>query len=72
MLSYLYSLPWPPCSGCCTSSRSPCLAPIGRGIGRLLYLFASRRRKIAALNIDWCFPELDQKERQALVRISRL
>ncbi len=44
------------------------LVPIGRGVGRLLFVCARRRRKIASLNIDWCFPELSRSERQALVR----
>ena len=44
------------------------LAPIGRGVGRLIFACAARRRRIATLNIDWCFPELSQNERRALVR----
>ena len=67
MLSYLYSLPLAALLWLLHFLPLTLLAPIGRGIGHLFYLFASRRRKIAALNIDWCFPELDQKERQALV-----
>lgn len=44
------------------------LAPIGRGVGRLIFACAARRRRIATLNIDWCFPELSQNDRRALVR----
>ena len=44
------------------------LAPLGRGTGRLLYRFASRRRRIAARNIDWCFPERSPAERKRLVQ----
>ena len=44
------------------------LAPIGNIVGRLLHLFARRRRRIATLNVDWCFPELDAGQRRALVR----
>ena len=40
------------------------LAPIGRGVGRLIFACAARRRRIATLNIDWCFPELSQNERR--------
>lgn len=44
------------------------LAPIGRGVGMLIYAFARRRRDIATLNIDWCFPELSAAERRQRVR----
>ena len=73
MLSYLYSLPLAALLWLLHFLPLTLLAPIGRGIGHLLYLFASRRRKIAALNIDWCFPELDQKSaRPSSTPISRL
>ena len=44
------------------------LAIVGRGLGVLFFYFAHRRRKIASLNIRWCFPELDEIEQQRLVR----
>ncbi len=68
MLSYLYSLPLAALLWLLHFLPLTLLAPVGRGVGRLLYLFATRRRKIATINIDWCFPELDQTARQALVR----
>ena len=41
---------------------------IGSLIGRLAYHLAPRRRRIAAVNIKLCFPELDQPHRNTLVR----
>lgn len=38
------------------------------GIGRLLYPLIPRRRKIALRNLELCFPELDEKEREQLAR----
>ncbi len=43
-------------------------APIGRGLGALLYRFASSRRRIARRNLELCFPALDGRRREALLR----
>lgn len=40
----------------------------GRLIGRLAYRLARRRRRIAAINIRLCFPELDAHRQDELVR----
>ncbi len=44
------------------------LAPLGRGLGRLLWWLARRRRHIALRNLELCFPQLPQAEREALAR----
>ncbi len=41
---------------------------ISRGLGNLLYHLAKRRRRIAEINIELCFPELDAEQRRQLVR----
>ena len=46
----------------------PILARLGEGLGEVLYRFGARRRKIAQLNLSLCFPELDERQRQALAR----
>lgn len=46
----------------------PVLAALGRGIGRLLFRLAHRRRRIALRNIELCFPTMAAPEREALVR----
>jgi len=46
----------------------PLLAALGRGIGALLHLLASGRRKVALRNLQLCLPELTDAERAALVR----
>jgi len=43
-------------------------AAIGRGLGRLLWVLAGSRRRIALRNLELCFPEMPEKERRALVR----
>ncbi len=43
-------------------------AALGRGIGRLLFVLAGSRRKVALRNVELCLPELDAPARQALVR----
>jgi len=47
---------------------SSILAVLGRGLGVLLYIFARRRRRIAAINLSWCFPELDEARRTQLAK----
>jgi len=44
------------------------LAPLGQGLGRLLYIFARERREIAATNLRLCFPELSEAERSEWVQ----
>src|SRR5574344_2998301 len=46
----------------------PVLALLGRGLGRLLYVLARSRRRVAQRNIDLCFPELPAEERRKLTR----
>ncbi|WP_455208842.1 LpxL/LpxP family Kdo(2)-lipid IV(A) lauroyl/palmitoleoyl acyltransferase [Kaarinaea lacus] len=41
---------------------------IGKWGGRIFYAFAMRRRHIAEVNINLCFPNLDQKQKQQIVR----
>ena len=45
----------------------PALHTIGRAIGRLFYRVNDKRRSIARINIDLCFPELSDDERGQLV-----
>jgi KDO2-lipid IV(A) lauroyltransferase len=40
----------------------------GRQIGRIAYRFASRRRRIADINLKLCFPELNDAQRHNLLR----
>lgn len=40
----------------------PILAPLGRGLGLILYALGSRRRRIATINVSWCFPELSKRQ----------
>jgi len=44
------------------------LAPLGRGLGALLFRFAKKRRHIVRVNLALCFPELDAAAREALAR----
>ncbi len=41
---------------------------IGRATGRLAWLFSRRDRRVAAINIDLCLPDLDQAQRRRLLR----
>jgi len=41
---------------------------LGRGLGALMYRLASARRKIAARNLELCFPQMTAAEREALVK----
>ena len=41
---------------------------IGRLCGKLLFIFAKSRKKIAQANIEACFPELSKAEQQELLR----
>lgn len=46
----------------------PILSPIGQGFGLLFYLLGKERRNVARINIGLCFPELNAKQRERLVR----
>jgi len=41
---------------------------LGRQLGRIAYLFASRRRHIADINLKLCFPEFNDSQRKQLLR----
>ncbi len=41
---------------------------LGAGLGRLLYVVLRRRRRIAAINLGRCFPELDERSQRAVMR----
>ncbi|MBX9715543.1 MAG: hypothetical protein K2X42_03000, partial [Burkholderiaceae bacterium] len=42
------------------------LAPLGRGLGLILWRLARERRHIALRNLELCFPELGEPQRRAL------
>ena len=44
------------------------LAPLGRGLGSLLYLLARERRKVALTNLQLCFPQQGENERRHIAR----
>jgi Kdo2-lipid IVA lauroyltransferase/acyltransferase len=44
------------------------LAPVGRGLGMLLYAFARERRRVASTNLGLCFPQWSAAERARAVR----
>ncbi len=44
------------------------LAPIGRTLGLILYHIGSQRRKVVRINLELCFPELSENEREELVK----
>jgi Kdo2-lipid IVA lauroyltransferase/acyltransferase len=46
----------------------PVLARLGRGLGAVLYRLGRERRAIAERNIELCFPQLEARARDALVR----
>jgi KDO2-lipid IV(A) lauroyltransferase len=46
----------------------PLQLKMGRGLGRLLYHVAKRRRRIAERNIALCFPHLGEAQQEHLVR----
>ena len=41
---------------------------IGRRLGGLMYLLSPDRRRVARINVDLCFPELDDAAKRKLVR----
>lgn len=44
------------------------LAPLGRGLGALLYALAGERRRVVLTNLKLCFPNLDDGQRVVLAR----
>jgi KDO2-lipid IV(A) lauroyltransferase len=46
----------------------PARMALGRGLGRVLMAFMSRRRHIAATNLRLCFPQLTKAERTGLLQ----
>lgn len=46
----------------------PLLAGLGWGVGRLLFMLARSRRRIALRNLQLCFPDMPEAERLAMVR----
>lgn len=44
------------------------LLRLGRGLGGVMYRLASSRRKIAARNLELCFPQMPAAEREALLK----
>lgn len=45
----------------------PVLHVMGRAIGRIFYRVNEKRRRIARINIDLCFPELSGEEKDSMV-----
>jgi KDO2-lipid IV(A) lauroyltransferase len=58
-LSLMWLLHWLPL---------PVLAAFGRGFGRLLFVLAGARRRIALTNLRLCFPDMSEAERRVLAR----
>jgi len=46
----------------------PLLAALGNGVGRLLYVLAASRRRVALRNLALCFPDQPEAERRRLAR----
>lgn len=46
----------------------PLLAPLGRGLGRLMWALAGRRRAVALRNLELCLPELPEPRRREIAR----
>jgi Kdo2-lipid IVA lauroyltransferase/acyltransferase len=44
------------------------LAPIGQGMGMLVYWLVPKRRHIARVNLELCFPEWSKDERELILR----
>lgn len=59
LLATLWLLHWLPLS---------LLAPIGRGLGLLLYALVGARRRIVLRNLELCLPELGEAARRRLAR----
>ncbi|MBN9697462.1 MAG: lipid A biosynthesis acyltransferase [Zoogloea sp.] len=59
LVAFLWLIHWLPLS---------VQAPIGRGIGLLLYWVIAPRRRVVNTNLRLCFPELSDAERRAMAR----
>jgi len=46
----------------------PVLAPLGRGLGLLIYALVRERRRVALTNLRLCFPEWDESQRKRVAR----
>jgi len=46
----------------------PLLAPIGNGLGMLLYAVAGERRNVVRTNLRLCFPQRSDRERERIAR----
>ncbi|QIL81628.1 lipid A biosynthesis acyltransferase [Diaphorobacter sp. HDW4A] len=46
----------------------PMLRGLGQFVGRVLFVLAGQRRKVALRNLQLCFPEMSEAERTALAR----
>lgn len=44
------------------------LAPLGRGLGLLIYALVGERRRVALTNLRLCFPEWDEARRRRIAR----
>ena len=44
------------------------LSRLGSAVGTLLYFVAASRRRVVLLNLQFCFPELDEAARRALAQ----
>ncbi len=44
------------------------LAPLGRGLGCLLYLLARERRHVVLTNLALCFPDIGESQRRCIAR----
>ena len=44
------------------------LVKIGNGLGAILFVLAKERRRVATINLQLCFPYMDDTERENLVR----
>ena len=45
------------------------LAPLGRGLGFLLYFLGRERRKVALTNLGLCFPHWNEAQRRSIARL---
>ncbi len=45
----------------------PVLVALGNSLGGVLYRIAHERRKVATINLQLCFPDMNEADRQALV-----
>ena len=46
----------------------PVLMRLGRILGRVIYYLPNTRKRVAQINLEICFPELDRKERKRLLK----